>query len=259
MRRRLLAFVIVDAVAIAALGGWWWSGQRARQRPVTPPPSATPTAAAGMPASAPVADAAKPVAPAGQVELHGRLRGQPFWLRLSPPQPELGGKRRLDLLFTPPAPAEISGSLMHDSPVLVVDEHLGLIRWDNRDGATGLTRTAAPDGYKLMREVHGAEDRIELLQRSLPGEPAWDLHLAPLLVAIVWRGDAPPSAMRTVDFWGPRAAEPLRTTIAGTAVVIGGSATTASADPAGRLRALVGADGAALLTVDGWIDPPARP
>ena len=253
MSRRLLVFVIIDVIVIAALLGWWLYRRTPVATPAptaqsAPSPASVPPAAA-VPAEAPEAAAPAPEAPAGPVELHGTFHGQPFWARLAAPSPEFGGKRRLELVYTPPAPAAVSGSLIHDSPLLLLDERLALVAWNNRDGATGLTTTAAPTGYKLVREVHGAGDSIELFTRSLVGAPAWDLRLAPLLLALCWRADAGERSMRVVDFWGPRASEKLRLGVRGVDITVGGDTWTVSPDGAGHLARLVAADGSDVLTV----------
>lgn len=260
MSRRLLVFLVIDLVVIAALAAWWWN-RRAPSRPAAvPPPAAVaapaPTAvppggAAATDAETPAVGAPPPVAPAGKVELHGSFAGNPFWVRLGEPSPEFGGKRRLELVYTPPAPEVVSGSIIHDSPLLLVDDRLAVVEWNNRDGATGITSTVAPDGYKLVREVHGEGERIELFSRTLVGAPAWDLRLAPVLLALAWRGGEPMRAIRVVDFWGPRASEPLLLTIVGTEVSIGDERWTVEADADGRLRRLLAEDGSALLTVEG--------
>ena len=258
MSRRLLVFLLIDLVVIAALFGWWWN--RRNPAPGAPTPSIVQPTPTPLPVPAPPAAAvaaeetpltvAKPTAPVGQVELHGTWQGEPFWARLGAPTPEFGGKRRLELVYTPPAPETIGGSLIHDSPLLLLDDHLALVAWNNRDGATGVTTTAAPAGSQLVREVHAAE-KVELLTRKLVGGPAWDLRLAPLLLALSWRADGGDGAMRVVDFWGPRANEKLTLAVHGSAITVAGETWTVEADGEGRLKRLLAADGSDLLVVSG--------
>ncbi len=253
MSRRLLVFLVIDVLVIAALAGWWWNRRQRAPAPVAPPAAVAPPAlnAASPATEAPAIGAPAPAAPTGRAELHGTFNGQPFWARLGEPSAEFGGKRRLEIVYTPPAPEVVSGSVLHDSPLLLVDDRLALVAWDNRDGATGITTTAAPAGYKVVREVHGAGEKIELFARALVGAPAWDLRLAPLLLALSWRADGGMRAMRVIDFWGPGAAEPQLLTIDGTAVGVGGERWTVEADGDGRLARLLGGDGTPLLTVAG--------
>ena len=252
MSRRLLVFLILDVVVIAALAGWWWNRRQRAPAPVAPPAAVAPASpSAASPTEPPAIGAPAPAAPAGLAELHGTFNGQPFWARLSAPSAEFGGRRRLEVVYTPPAPEVVSGSLLHDSPLLLVDDRLALVAWDNRDGATGITTTAAPAGYKVVREVHSADEKIELFARTLVGAPAWDLRLAPVLLALAWRADGGMRAMRVIDFWGPGAAEPQLLTIDGTTVSVGGERWTVEADGEGRLARLLAGDGTAVLTVAG--------
>ena len=257
MSRRLLIFLLIDLVAVAAFFGWWWN----RRAPAPPAPLSPTAQPAPLPVPAPPAPVvaasgaetvagAAPAAPAGVSELHGTFQGQPFWARLGAPTPEYGGKRRLELVYTPPVPDAVGGSMIHDSPLLLVDDHLALVEWDNRDGATGLITTVAPAGYKLVREVHAAE-KIDLLTRKMVGGPAWDLRLAPLLLALSWRADGGECAQRVIDFWGPRVSEKLTLAVRGSAITVGDETWTVEADGDGRLKRLSAADGSELLSVAG--------
>lgn len=230
MRRFLIPFLVIDSVIVVAVVAWLLMRQPAdvdvsklSTKPVeqgapatigttttgtTTGKSATATAPAASdptveaPASVPL-----PSAPAGAFECHGTYRDQPFWLRLSAPDMELNGQRTLQVVYTPSEPAVVSGSIIHDSPVLIVDEHLRLIRWDNRDGATGVLRQVSPDSYLVQREEHkGENEQLALLKRVLVKPMAWPLELAPIL-AVIAQGeqwDVP-----VVDFWGERALDDL--------------------------------------------------
>jgi|GEM_PF-2934259 len=255
MRRRLFIFLACDLVVVAALAGWWYSRRQPPGAVANPPAVAQPAPAVPPVGAQPVAPAAASGAPAldapaGVSELHGTFNGQPFWARLGAPTAELGGKRLLQIVYTPPPAAEVSDSLLHDSPRLVVDDHLTVVAWNNRDGATGIVLTAAPAGYQVNRETATGETST-LLTRKLVGGPAWDLRLAPLLLALAWRADEADRAIRVVDFWGPRAAEKLTLAVHGTAIAVAGESWTVIADDAGRLARLVAADGSEILVVSG--------
>lgn len=276
-RRIILGMLVVDLVVVAAFAVWWYGfRQPPADVPVAPAPAAaaptaapsdaaaaTSAAASADAAPAAPADAAKappavaeavldaplPVAPVGRIEVHGTLHGERFWLRLQPPVAG-SDRRRAELVYTPPRPAEISASVLNDSPNLILDPALHLVRWDNRDGATGISTTSEPAGYRVVREVHDADDKVSFKARNLVCQPAWDLRLAPILLALCWRPDAD-VAVRLRDFWGPRAAEGLALRVKGAEVVIAGTAYTATPAGDGTLATLAAADGTVVLRVQG--------
>ncbi|GDY14189.1 hypothetical protein LBMAG53_30670 [Planctomycetota bacterium] len=202
-----------------------------------------------------------PIAPAGQAELHGTVGGQRFWARLLPADPQFAGNRVLRLVYTPPAPAELGGVVLGDSPLLLVDDRLRLVAWNGRDTLNQVRRQKT--AYTVVREVHPdgergapAEDR-----RTIAGEPAWELRLSGILLALCWtpgsRGEE-----RLVDAFGPRHGESLtirwtdrEATIAGRAFRI---------ESAGqRLKRLAPVappeDAAAVVEVAGWLSPEPPP
>lgn len=240
-RRIIISVLIVDAIIVAIVVAWLMN--RTPTEPTGPVPLPVATESAGTPAL----ETVEPVAPATvedtsglptvaaeQIEHHGTYRGQPFWLRLAPSSPEFAGNRKLEVVFTPTAPSEVDGSLLHDSPILIVDAHLRVVQWDNRDGATGVLRQTSPDSYLVVREKKDVEnDQVQLLRRTLTVPLGWPLELAPLF-ALVVEGDA--WSMPVYDFWGPRVSETLVATRTGDTVEIAGITLQRSA------QALTGGD-----------------
>jgi hypothetical protein len=240
-RRHLALFLVIDAIAVAAMLAWFVLHRQARPRPAPP--------AAVVPAVADPQAAALPEAPAGMVECHGTFGGQPFWLRLSAPDPELGGNRRLQLVYTPPVQAEVEGAAIHDAPVLVLDSHLRVVKWDNRDGATGAL--LGEGTYTVVREIHTpGNDQTALKTRKLSCAAAWDLRLAPLLAALAWR-PAGSWAVPVADLWGPRTSERMTATGHGPALDLAGLPLSVQAE-GDRVGALLDARGQALVTIAAW-------
>lgn len=229
-RKLFTAFILFDLALAAGIAVWWLQRHRpdgpiqtptatetATPTPAVTPPAETPVT---VPAeSSPAAETALPRAPAGLVERHGTYRGEPFWLRLHPPSEEFAGKRQLELVYTPTPSAEVDGSLIHDSPILVVDDHLRLVRWDNRDGATGILRENEPPSYLVHREKR-AEDKVQILKRVIDRPQGWPLEIAGIL-AVLAEGDS--WSIPVIDFWGPRVQERLNAERAGETLTIGGT------------------------------------
>lgn len=238
-RRRIITSVlIVDAIIVAIVIAWLMNRSPAEPiGPVTVPVSTEPAETQPVtvePVAAVEDTSGLPTIAAEQIERHGTYRGQPFWLRLAPSSPEFAGNRKLEVVFTPTAPSEVDGSLLHDSPILIVDAHLRLIQWDNRDGATGVLRQASPDSYLVVREKKNVEnDQVQLLRRTLTVPLGWPLELAPLFALLV-EGDA--WSMPVYDFWGPRVTETLTATRTGDTIDIAGTTLQRSA------QALTGGD-----------------
>ncbi len=233
-RRIIISVLIADAIIVAIVVAWLMN--RAPIAPTAPQGSA-PESVAAEPADTPpsvveaptvVEDTGHlPTVAAEPIERHGTYRGQPFWLRLAPSSPEFAGNRKLEVVFTPTAPSEVDGSLLHDSPILIVDAHLRVVQWDNRDGATGVLRQTSPDSYLVVREKKDVEnDQIQLLRRTLTVPLGWPLELAPLL-ALLAEGDA--WSVPVYDFWGPRVTETLTATRTGDTVDIAGTTLQRSA------------------------------
>lgn len=222
-RRIILTVLVIDVIIVAIVIAWLRNRPVSTPTPVSTPPPTQADAPAQTPASPPKAEdrAALPLAATSVIERHGTYRGQPFWLRLSASDPEFAGNRKLEVVFTPTAPAVIDGSILHDSPILIVDEHLRVIRWDNRDGATGVLRQIEPDGYLVVREKKDPDsEQVQLLRRTLPQPLGWPLELAPLLAILA---DGETWTVPVYDFWGPRVTEHLTASRAGDRVVIAGT------------------------------------
>lgn len=232
-RKLFTAFILFDLALVAGIAAWWLQRHRPEgpiQQPTTVTPAKLPAVVEPV-AVAPVSDppaatVALPRAPAGLVERHGTYRGQPFWLRLHPPSEEFAGKRQLELVYSPTPAAEVDGSLIHDSPILVVDDHLRLVRWDNRDGATGILREQEPPSYLVHREKR-ADDQIQILKRVIDRPEGWPLEIAGIL-AVLAEGEG--WSIPVIDFWGPRVQERLVAERAGGTLTVGGASGTITAN-----------------------------
>jgi len=244
-QRKLVLFLVLDTVVIAGLAIWWFS--RSPTAPISANPPAAVAQAVEAPATAPLV---LPQALAGVVECHGTWSGQPFWLRLSDPDPALNGNRHLRLVYTPPVRAEVEGAAIHDSPELIVDSHMRIVQWDNRDGATGVM--IADAGYTVTRELHALDgDTIALKTRALKQPAAWDLRLAPLLAVLVDSSDATWS-VSAVDFWGSRAGERLEVQSDTKTITVAGVVFTLHRAPNGRVSRVSDAHEQAVITVTTW-------
>jgi hypothetical protein len=198
------------------------------------------------------APAAQPLVADVVQELHGTFAGQPFWARLKPAHQQFGNHRVLELVYTPPAESELAGAHLSDCPFILVDQQLRVVAWNGRDSGSRVV-PAAPSGYSVSRElvvVEGDDKRIDIESRTIPGERAWDLRIAPILLAIAWTRDGSAEA-KVVDLFGPRHAEMLTISWKAGQVALAGTTCTATADANGRLATLAAADGTVLLTVLG--------
>ena len=202
------------------------------------------------------ADAAPAIEPA-VAELHGRLRGEPFWARLQVADPKFGNNRVLQLVYTPPSPEALDGAHLSDCPFVLLDAQLCIAAWNDRDSAASAqakakTKTKTP-GYAINRDLlvgEGDAKHSEAVPRTLPGAVGWDLHLAPVLLALCWK-EGGTGEQRVVDLYGPRWQEAMTIAWHEHAVTLAGQVLTATADGSGRLKALVAADGTTLIDVAG--------
>jgi hypothetical protein len=203
------------------------------------------------------ADAADPPLPvlrtAEVLEVHGRLDGQPFWARLLAPDATFNHHRVLQLVYAPPAPEAVAGARLADCPFVLIDGNARVVAWNGRDSLSQVV-PAAPSGYSVVRELSTGEGDAASLssdKRTIRGERGWDLHLAPLLLALTWTAGAT-GEVAVVDLFGAREKDALRASWNGEKVTIGGDGYTAAADGQGRLARLVDALGMARIEVDGW-------
>jgi hypothetical protein len=209
--------------------------------------------AAAAPSDPAGASASLPVLAAAEQELHGTWGGQPFWARLRSADARFGGKRALEVVYTPPAPETIERVVLSDCPFVLVDDQLRVIAWNGRDTASQVVPSAKPPGYKVTRDVlvgEGGEQRNDPQVRVLAGSPAWDLHLAPLLLALAWHAGGA-GQTRLVDLFGARAADQLALSWSGAQVTLAGAACTAEPAADGSLKRLLDAQGKAVLEVTG--------
>jgi hypothetical protein len=190
---------------------------------------------------------------AAVAELHGRLRGEPFWARLQASDPKFGNNRVLQLVYTPPSPEALAGAHLSDCPFVLLDAQLCVAAWNDRDSAASAQAKAKTQGYAINRDIlvgDGDAKHSEAVPRALPGAVGWDLQLAPVLLALCWKeGEA--GQARVVDLFGPRWQEAMSVSWHEHSVTLAGQALTATADGAGRLKALVAADGTTLLEIAG--------
>ncbi len=219
---------------------------------------------------------ALPTAPTGRLECHGTLAGERFWLRLEPASREFGGNRVLHLLYTPPAPAVVAGARLPDCPRLLLDAHLRLVAYNGRGTLNRIVPSAKKGlDYAVTREIwvkdqtsqdpapgRTPDEVPQEEKRFLDGPRAWDVRLAPLLIALAWRKGGPDASVRALDFFGP-AAEATVVTWQGYTVSIAGRALKIEAGADGRLRRILdpaAAPGSAtVLELAAWIDPAPAP
>lgn len=210
-------------------------------------------AAAALWAGALAAADGLPAIDAAVAELHGRLRGEPFWARLLASDPKFGNQRVLQLVYTPPSPETLAGAHLSDCPFVLLDARLCVAAWNDRDSSASAQARVKTPGYAINRDIlvgDGDAKHSEAVPRTLPGAVGWDLHLAPVLLALCWKeGEA--GQQRVVDLFGPRWQEALTVAWHEHTVTLAGQVLTATADGAGRLKALVAADGTTLLEIAG--------
>jgi hypothetical protein len=200
------------------------------------------------------------------MEIHGTLRGEPFWARLTAADERFGGRRVLQLLYTPPTTEALAGTHLVDHPFLLVDERLRIWAWNERqNGLSGaeFRLDRQPKGYAIALEksrplVGGEEVPVEEKRSYDAPAPRWDVHLAPLLVAFSWQPDPAPKAARAMDLFKDHGdADPAVSIVAWQAgqLAIGKTVYSVNADESGRLATIQSAAGQALLEITGWISP----
>jgi hypothetical protein len=205
--------------------------------------------------------APSPMAPPSPAEIHGVLDGQRFWARLLPPDANFGGNRVLQVVWTPPTPEQLAGAHQTDVPFVLVDDRLRVVAWNGRDTLNQARR--GKDAYRVGRETHPQGDKGAPVEetRSIAGPPAWDLHLAPILLALAWT-EGGNAHERVVDLFGPRHGENLTISWNSGAIALAGLTATVTAER-GRLKRLTtaGPDGQqrTLIEVAGWLAEPAPP
>ncbi|TVR17817.1 MAG: hypothetical protein EA401_00200 [Planctomycetota bacterium] len=134
---------------------------------------------------------------AGTLELHGTMYGERFWARLLPADARYGGNRVLQLLYTPPDPDDIGGTMLVDHPFLLLDNHARIIAWNERELGLSSVVFQGQEGYEIQHE------RSEMVSGQLAptlvaievdlSQPAWDSYLAPLhaILSLRHREDHP--------------------------------------------------------------------
>lgn len=220
--------------------------------PATGAPSSAGEAGAPTAATAPESEpAVLPALDEGQYECDGTWNGERFWLRLGPPNPTFGG-RLLQVVYTPPPPTALDGTFLDPHPWLLLDADLLLIGWNERSrmSRAQYDAEAEPPGYRVVHEVEqtiGDERFPRQRERFRPGERAWDLRLAPALLALVWRADTR-GRVPLIDLF---ATDDTRTVLSwdDRDVRIGPDRYHVQGDAEGRLQRLLDADRVPVLSV----------
>jgi len=187
------------------------------------------------------------------LELHGSLEGQPFWARLLGPEARFEGHRILQVVYTPPTPEVLDGAQLTDCPFVLLDDAFHIIGWNGRDTASAAYSLSKPNRYKVSRDVQVGDEKSrhsEGIIRVVPSEVAWDLHLAPILLALAWHANSTGNEP-LVDLFGPRWQDKLTISWKGDHVSIAGVDWLVQAEPNGLLHDIHDAGGKVLLTVDG--------
>ncbi len=222
-----------------------------------------PTAEETAPESSETVDPGDEVAPRvtlavpdAQIEFHGRLRDAPLWVRLYPRDESIGGRRLLALSYAQPDQEETDGVVLADHPELLVDDVLRIYQWSEGGGSiSGLLYRGSERGYEVVheRERDEGDQRVPYEKElQVAGPAAWDLRLAPVLLALIWQPQTSSPVIPLRDFFGPRAGVPLTLQWQGDQVRIGDQEYRIDADAEGRLAALRDHRGSIVLEVDGW-------
>ncbi len=120
-------------------------------------------------------------------EIHGQFDGAPFWARWLAPSAAYGGKRVLQLVYTPPKPASLDGTHLIDCPFLLLDGRARIVAWNGRGNLSCLTPLDHDRGYRVSRETELGDDHgIQVMEHRLESGLQWDLRLVPLHLALVW-------------------------------------------------------------------------
>jgi hypothetical protein len=183
------------------------------------------------------------------LEINGAWDGQPFWARLLPADTRFGGKRMLQLLYSPPSEQELGGARLVDCPFVLLDAHARVVAWNGRDGLS--QATPAPGGYRVVREVTRGEGEAAHgigEERMLRSGLGWDVHLAPVLLALTWKSGGS-VRVPVIDLFGQRAEERLSAAWNGERAELAGEACTIEGDARGFLLRLKDAHGKIRLEI----------
>jgi hypothetical protein len=188
----------------------------------------------------------------GQVRLRGQSVAEPFWFRLLPSDPKFGGNRLLQLVYTPPPAAILDGTHLADAPFLLLDAHARLVAWNDRAGMSQIAPGPAGTATYVATRDRTPNDQstVTTHERRLGGERGWELSVAPLLLALVWRQDSQ-AELPCVDLYGDAPSAIVRWH--GTEVAIADQVFTISADPQGRLQRLGRPGEPPVLTITAWL------
>ncbi len=195
-------------------------------------------------------DVTLPTIPNGVHVFHGKFNGQPFWFRLQAPNKQFGENRVCELVYSPPTTASFNQTHISDCPLLLVDNAARIVAWNGRDIGTKAV-PAAPSGYSVTREYfegEGEKRLIKLDTATIPGGTGWDLHIAPILLALTWKADST-GAVRVVDLFGTRQKESLAASWNGTTATIADVQYTITVDKDGKLAALTAPDATKTLEI----------
>jgi hypothetical protein len=243
-------------VAVISVMAWWLlrhEGERAE--PIQPQAQTPEPVVDPIPEPEPVAiePAAKPesLPSIGEqvIEVDGTYRGKPFWAKLRMADGQFENNRMLELVYTPPPPADLDNTVVTDCPFVLLDKHLRVIAWNGRHGLSKVIRIDT--GYKVQREllqIGEGEDEALTRTMTMTVGPAWDLHIAPILLAMCWRADAS-AKVPVVDLFGAQVKKLTYAAWSPGKVEIAGETLQATADADGRLIKLVDSKGYTVLTI----------
>lgn len=143
--------------------------------------------------------------PPGQTELHGRFGEHRFWMRVTPKHPEVK-QPLVRLQYQPPAKEALGGAILSEQPLLAITTTGAIVGWKD-DAAECLSHVVyrpASGDYLVQREeiLEAGRDSIPITKQvEIPGPLAWDLRLAPMMLAAIWRAGSEGS-VAAIDFFG---------------------------------------------------------
>jgi len=190
------------------------------------------------------AQASEPVA----LELSGVFDGKPLWARWLPKDPAFDHQRVLQVVYAPPAPAQLDHVQLSDCPFILLDAEARIVAWNGRSTASAVVSTTK--GYRITRELDIPNDQqLRHDERVLTTPKTWDLRLVPLHLALVWsaKGSGTASA---VDLFATKPGAPVVITWSPGRLTVGPATWRPHPDGAGHLHQLFDSEGRERLRID---------